>query len=109
VGSKQNQFFDYVQELGIDVEFRNFEWLKNKISPSDSELWQIFLALNGDANGMYHKGSRLLVPDGYLPEFNCIIEFDELQHFTNFRFRTFVQYPVDCSFRHPDTERGSKS
>ena len=96
MGSKETQFFRHVGELGIEVEKRkNFNWLQNRVTPSDGELWQIFLALNGDVNGMQKKCSRRLTPDGYLPEYNCMIEFDELQHFTDFRCRTFEHYPVE--------------
>ena len=95
MGVRQRNFLDLLDELKFKVEKRNFYWLTNKITPSEKGLWRIFSALGGDAEAMQSKGSRRLPPDGYLPKFNCIIEFDELQHFTEFRLQTLLHYPAD--------------
>ena len=90
-------FFDIVQaDLGINVVRKcKFGWLINQVLPSDSLLWKIFMALQGNSENMKSKKPRRLSPDGYLPDFNCILEFDELQHFTAFRSITLKHYPVD--------------
>ena len=92
---REKKFFDLLDELKFKVERRKFNWLTNKIIPSEEELWRIFSILGGEAEAMQSKGSRRLTPDGYLPKFNCIIEFDELQHFTEFRLQTLLHYPAD--------------
>ncbi len=96
MGERQGMFFSLVRELGIEVVDRKFDWLTNRITTSEEALWPIFIALGGDPEGMQSKRSRLLPPDGYLPNYKCIIEFDELQHFTAFRTRTFEHYPADA-------------
>ena len=89
-------FLCLVRELGIEVEVnRKFDWLTNRITPSEEALWRIFIALDGDPEGMQSKRSCRLTPDGFLPEYECIIEFDELQHFTAFRSQAFEHYPED--------------
>ena len=90
---KQNKFFQIVRELGIDVENRKFEWLTNQVTPSERGLWQMFIDFKGNPKGMQGKRCCKLNPDGYLPEYNCIIEFDEVQHFTEYRLRTLMHYP----------------
>ena len=85
MGDRQKMFLCLVRELGIEVEVnRKFDWLTNRITPSEEALWRIFIALDGDPEGMQSKRSCRLTPDGFLPEYECIIEFDELQHFTAF-------------------------
>ncbi len=103
----QNRFFQIVRELGIDIENRNFEWLTNQITSSEKDLWKIFLELNGNPKAMQAKRCIKLTPDGFLPEYNCIVEFDELQHFTEFLFRTLMHYPSNLGFGFDiDTYRG---
>lgn len=97
MGERENIFLSLVRELGIEVVCRKFDWLTNRITPSEESLWPIFIALGGDPEGMQGKHRRRLPPpDGYLPNYKCIIEFDELQHFTAFRARTFEHYPADA-------------
>ena len=96
MGDRQKMFLCLVRELGIEVEVnRKFDWLTNRITPSEEALWRIFIALDGDPEGMQSKRSCRLTPDGFLPEYECIIEFDELQHFTAFRSQAFEHYPED--------------
>ena len=95
MGAGQVAFFDIVRELGIKVQKCNFGWLTNRVTVSDGALWHTFLALNGEPEAMQSKRPRRLSPDGYLPDHKRLLEFDELQHFTVFRFRTFEHYPVD--------------
>ena len=58
-------------------------------------LWRMFIALDGDSEGMLTKRLTQLPLDGHLGDYNCIIEFDELQHFTEFRFQTLQYYPEE--------------
>ncbi|MYF09256.1 MAG: hypothetical protein F4233_15470 [Rhodospirillaceae bacterium] len=95
MGAKQIKFFEIVRELGLDVAKNNFGWLTNRVAISDGALWRMFVALDGNPEAMKSKMPRRLSPDGFLPGPNCILEFDELQHFTAFRLRTFDHYPVD--------------
>lgn len=96
MGQRENKFFELVdRELALRVERADFAWLTNKIACSETTLWAIFESLGGKAEAMNAKQSRRLKPDGYLPDLNCMIEFDEKQHFTYFRSQTFLHYPVD--------------
>ena len=95
MGARETQFFHFVCRLGIRVEKTSFDWLTNRVTPRDEALWGIFLDLGGDPNAMENKKTRCLSPDGYLPDYNRIIEFDERQHFTVFRRRTLKCYPAD--------------
>ncbi len=97
MGTKQDQFFDVITRLGISVDKeRNFPWLKNQVTPDNELIWKIFLQLGGVPEAMQNKNPRRLSPDGFLPDYNCIIEFDELQHFTLFRQKTLEFYPHDA-------------
>ncbi len=92
----EKMFFSFVSELGVEVDVTHkIHWLTNKITESDELLWRIFIALDGNSEGMLTKGVRQLTPDGYLIDYNCIIEFDELQHFTEYRFQTLQYYPEE--------------
>ena len=95
--AKQESFFTLFRTLGLEVTNKHgFPWLTNHIAPADTALWKIFLSLNGDPDGMQGKQGRRLVPDGYLPAYKRIVEFDELQHFTAYRRLTFNHYPPDA-------------
>ncbi len=78
-----------------------FEWLCNKPSREDfgssyDLLMQLYDELNGDWEGTTAKSNGYLTPDAYFPEpYHFIFEFDELQHFTQFRELTFRYYPKD--------------
>lgn len=98
MGAKQKQFVRLVRELDITVENRTFDWLTNRISPRYETLWRMFIALGGNPEAMLNKRVRRLVPDGYLPKSNRLIEFDELQHFTAFRRDTLSHYPSAVEF-----------
>lgn len=86
--------------LGTSAERRaQFEWLRNKPSREDfgcsyDLLMQLYDELNGDWEGTTAKSDGYLTPDAYFPEpYHFIFEFDELQHFTQFREITFRYYP----------------
>ena len=86
--------------LGAAAERRaQFEWLQNKPSREHfgdhyDILMELYVELNGDWGGTSAKTDGYLTPDAYFPEpYHFIFEFDELQHFTQFRELTFRYYP----------------
>ena len=88
--------------LGITAERRaQFEWLCNKPSREHfgdyyDILMELYDELGGDWEGTATKTDGYLTPDAYFPKpYHFIFEFDELQHFTQFRERTFKFYPED--------------
>ncbi len=88
--------------LGIAAERRaQFDWLRNKPWPQHfgehyDAVMALYAELGGDWEGTTAKTDGYLTPDAYFPEpYRFIFEFDELQHFTQFRERTFQFYPVN--------------
>ena len=87
--------------IGIRAERRaQFDWLRNKPRREDfgkhyDAVMTLYTALEGDWEGTTAKADGYLIPDAYFPEpYHFIFEFDELQHFTQFRERTFQHYPA---------------
>jgi hypothetical protein len=77
---------------------RRFPWLLNKVDlydPVYRHLAAVFRALDGDDAALRRKRPQSLRPDFFLPDQNCILEFDELQHFTPFRGKSLLYYPLD--------------
>ncbi len=76
-----------------------FDWLRNKpfqkhFGERYDTLMQLYTELNGDWKGTSDKTDGYLIPDAFFPEpYNFIFEFDELQHFTQYRQLTFKYYP----------------
>ncbi len=88
--------------IGITAERRaEFDWLRNKPRREDfgehyDAVITLYTALEGDWESTTSKADGYLIPDAYFPEpYHFIFEFDELQHFTTFRGRTFQFYPAD--------------
>ena len=88
--------------IGIPAERRaQFDWLRNKPRCEDfgehyDTVIALYTALEGDWEGTTAKADGYLIPDAYFPEpYHFIFEFDELQHFTAFRERTFQFYPAN--------------
>lgn len=88
--------------IGIPAERRaQFDWLRNKPRCEDfgehyDTVIALYTALEGDWEGTTAKADGYLTPDAYFPEpYHFIFEFDELQHFTAFRERTFQFYPAN--------------
>ena len=88
--------------IGIPAERRaQFDWLRNKPRREDfgehyDAVIALYTALEGDWEGTTAKVDGYLTPDAYFPEpYHFIFEFDELQHFTGFRERTFQFYPAN--------------
>ncbi|RKU07023.1 hypothetical protein C6503_24955 [Candidatus Poribacteria bacterium] len=92
-----------VEEVfGTTAERRaQFEWLRNKPSREHfgehyDAVMSLYAELQGDWEGTTAKADGHLTPDAYFPEpYHFIFEFDELQHFTQFRERTFQFYPAN--------------
>ena len=91
--------------LGITAERRRqFDWLCNKPRRIDfgehyDAVMALYADLNGDWEGTTAKAEGYLIPDAYFPEpYHFIFEFDELQHFTQYRARTFQFYPTNITF-----------
>ena len=76
-----------------------FDWLRNKPRPENfrehyDAVMALYTKLGGDPEGTKAKADGYLIPDAYFPEpYHFIFEFDELQHFTEYRERTFQFYP----------------
>lgn len=90
------------EALGAKAERRaQFDWLCNKPSREHfgdyyDILMELYDKLRGDWEGTSAKADGFLTPDAYFPEpYHFIFEFDELQHFTQFREQTFRFYPED--------------
>jgi hypothetical protein len=99
--------------IGIPAERRaQFDWLRNKPRREDfgehyDAVIALYTALEGDWEGTTAKADGYLIPDAYFPEpYHFIFEFDELQHFTEYRERTFPFYPADIETGYaPETYR----
>ena len=86
--------------FGITAERRiHFAWLRNKPRAKDfgehyDAVMALYAGLKGDWQGTTAKAEGYLIPDAYFPEpYHFIFEFDELQHFTQYRQQTFRFYP----------------
>ncbi len=97
--------------LGAAAERRaQFEWLRNKPSREHfgehyDILMELYVELNGDWGGTSAKTDGYLTPDAYFPEpYHFIFEFDELQHFTQFRELTFRYYPENVPLAYAQEE-----
>lgn len=97
--------------LGTAAERRaQFEWLQNKPSREHfgdhyDILMELYVELNGDWGGTSAKTDGYLTPDTYFPEpYHFIFEFDELQHFTQFRELTFRYYPENVPLAYAPEE-----
>ena len=97
--------------LGAAAERRaQFEWLRNKPSREHfgehyDILMELYVELNGDWGGTSAKTDGYLTPDAYFPEpYHFIFEFDELQHFTQFRELTFRYYPENVPLAYAPEE-----
>lgn len=83
---------------------KRFPWLKNKPAPEDFDKFygvamDIFNALGGNEKGLGRKRLIRLVPDCYLPPpYNCLFEFDEIQHFTEYKLKALQLYPDQIQY-----------
>ena len=92
-----------VEEVfGITAERRTqFDWLRNKPRHKDfgvhyNTVMALYTELEGDWESTTTKTDGYLIPDAYFPApYHFIFEFDELQHFTQYREQTFRFYPAN--------------
>jgi hypothetical protein len=96
VGKSEKIFIELLRSI-TRVEPRTFPWLKNTFQIDDTPIKKVFFALNGDLQGLASKREMNLRPDAFLPDLNCILEFDEMQHFTREREVSLSLYPNDIS------------
>lgn len=84
-----------------------FDWIINKHLPIHfgkryTVIEQIFCVLNGNNDGMLNKRIHNLRCDAYFGgKYNFIFEFDEIQHFTTARSKTFNHYPNNYKSNFP--------
>jgi hypothetical protein len=96
LGQAEKQFIELVRSI-TQVEARTFPWLMNTFDVDDAPVANVFTALNGDAVGLRGKRESKLRPDAFLPDLNCLLEFDEVQHFTQQRELALSLYPLGVS------------
>jgi hypothetical protein len=102
VGDRQKLITDVVStvlnEYATDV---SFDWFINKHTQAHfgkyfTTIDKIFAALNGDKQASQAKRTKTLDCDAYFGgQHNFIFEFDEYQHFSSARLKTFEFYPPD--------------
>jgi hypothetical protein len=101
VGERQHEILQLI-ERALNVEVREkpqFPWLRNRHDEREFGAYfptiaAIFQALGGDEVKLRSKGARPLTPDGYLGgRYNCLLEFDEVQHFSTARAQSLVLLP----------------
>ena len=96
MGQAEKNFIEVVRSI-TRVEERTFPWLKNTFDTSDAPIAKIFTELNGDFLGLTAKKESKLRPDAFLPDINCLLEFDEVQHFTDQRALALSLYPTEVT------------
>ena len=103
VGEKQQLITSIVSTvLGENAQTdRKFDWFVNKhlkehFRENFAVIDKIFTNLNGDLSANQSKRLKQLDCDAYFGgKFNFIFEFDEFQHFSTTRLKTFEFYPSD--------------
>jgi hypothetical protein len=101
VGDKQKLITEIVSKVfGEPAQTdKKFEWFINKHNKDNfgnnfSNIDKIFETLNGDTNSK--KRSVALKCDAFFGgQYNLIFEFDEFQHFSSARYKTFTFYPTE--------------
>ena len=105
MGKAQKLFLEVVQQA-LKVEPQRFtaNWFINKPRKEHFRVrydaaMAVFDALGGNGDGLDSKGTRKLNPDAYLPPpYNCLIEYDEVQHFTRFKQKALELYPATYTY-----------
>ena len=105
MGEAQRLFIDALrQALQMKPQRFSVDWLINKplrehFRERYDAAMAVFDALGGDRDGLDAKRIMKLVPDAYLPQpYNCLVEFDEVQHFTRFKQKALELYPLDFAY-----------
>ena len=77
-----------------------FSWLRNQHREADfgihfAAIEGIFESLGGDCDAAAEKRGTMLKSDSYIGgEYNCILEFDEFQHFSSTRAQALLMLPL---------------
>ena len=105
MGEAQRLFIDALrQALQMKPQRFSVDWLMNKplrehFRERYDAAMAVFDALGGDRDGLDAKRIVKLVPDAYLPQpYNCLVEFDEVQHFTRFKQKALELYPAAYTY-----------
>lgn len=101
VGEKQRLITDIISTVIQEKpqNDKNFEWFINKHTKEHfrehfDTIDNIFKSLNGNLNINESKRAMSLQCDAYFSESKFIFEFDEFQHFSSARLKTFEHYPT---------------
>ncbi len=102
VGDKQKLITEIVSKVLNEPAQtdKKFPWFINKhnkehFGKNYSTIDKIFKSLNGDGNASQAKRSVSLDCDAFFGgQYNLIFEFDEFQHFSSSRLKTFDHYPT---------------
>ena len=79
----------------------SFDWFINKHTEENFKDYfnlinEIFTSLNGDINVNQSKEKKFLKCDAFFAgKYNFFFEFDEFQHFSSSRLKTFELYPTN--------------
>jgi hypothetical protein len=103
VGDRQKLIVDIVGTVLCEKAHSNisFDWLINKHTQEHfgkyfTTIDKIFTFLNGDKKASESKRTMALNCDAYFGgQYNFIFEFDEYQHFSSARLKTFDFYSTD--------------
>lgn len=100
-GDKQKLITQIVSTiLGVQHNCsKKFDWFYNKHTEDNfkgyfAHINNIFTSLKGDIIANENKRQQALACDAYFGgSYNFMFEFDEFQHFTSYRLKTFDHYP----------------
>jgi len=103
IGDKQKLITDIVSTVLNEQAQTNisFDWFINKHNKEHFGKYfmtidRIFATLKGDKQANQTKRVKALECDAYFGgQYHFIFEFDEYQHFSSSRLRTFNFYPID--------------
>lgn len=112
VGDQQRLITDIVAKVLNEAPQTNvsFDWFINKHLPNHfgkhyNTIDTIFKLLNGDLIANQSKKTMTLNCDAYFGgQYNFIFEFDEYQHFSSSRLKTFEFYPNELSVNYDPSD-----
>ena len=105
VGDKQKLITEIVETVLNEKAqtTKKFDWFINRHTEGNFKEYftiieDIFIDLNGNLIANKNKRNQGLDCDAYFGgEYNFMFEFDEFQHFSSARLKTFELYPKDLS------------
>ncbi len=102
IGDKQREVIKIIESiLGEKSQNKTFNWLINKHKNDIFKHYyevidRIFSELGGDKTGLNAKRKVKLKPDCYFGGcYNFLFEFDEIQHFTEYKLLALQHYPIE--------------